>query len=52
MDPAESLIEVSFYANSVTGTASEDPVGRIGKWNGVRVTEFQEHEDVMLPTLK
>lgn len=39
-DPAESLIEVSFYANSVTGTASEDPVGRIGKWNGVRVTEI------------
>ncbi|WP_448779153.1 RagB/SusD family nutrient uptake outer membrane protein [Bacteroides congonensis] len=39
-DPAESLIEVSFYANTVSGTASEDPVGRIGKWNGVRATEI------------
>jgi hypothetical protein len=34
-NPAESLIEVSFYAPTVTGTASEDPCGRIGKWNGV-----------------
>lgn len=39
-DPAESLIEVSFYANTVTGSANEDPVGRIGKWNGVRATEI------------
>lgn len=35
-DPTESLIEVSFYAPAVTG--SSDPVGRIGKWNGVRTT--------------
>lgn len=33
--PQESLIEVSFYASAITGTASEDPAGRIGKWNGV-----------------
>lgn len=32
-DPAESLVEVSFYWNSKTG--SSDPVGMIGKWNGV-----------------
>lgn len=32
-EPNESLIEVSFYAPAVTGSAS--PVGRIGKWNGV-----------------
>lgn len=31
--PEESLIEVSFYAPTVTG--SGDPVGRVGKWNGV-----------------
>lgn len=31
----ESLIEVSFYAPTVTGTAANDPCGRIGKWNGV-----------------
>lgn len=35
-DPTESLIEVSFYSPTVTG--SSDPVGRIGKWNGVRTT--------------
>ena len=34
-EPGESLIEVSFYAPTVTGTAANDPVGRIGKWNGV-----------------
>lgn len=34
-DPSESLIEVSFYAPTVTGSSSEDPCGRIGKWNGV-----------------
>lgn len=39
-DPKESLIEVSFYAPTVTGTASEDPCGRIGKWNGVQTTEI------------
>lgn len=37
-EPGESLIEVSFYAPSVTGTAANDPVGRIGKWNGVTAT--------------
>lgn len=34
-EPNESLIEVSFYAPIITGTASQDPAGRIGKWNGV-----------------
>lgn len=34
-NPEESLIEVSFYAPTVTGTSSQDPCGRIGKWNGV-----------------
>ena len=34
-DPAESLIEVSFYSPTVTGKVNEDPSGRIGKWNGV-----------------
>lgn len=38
-DPRESLIEVSFYAPTVTGNASLDPVGRIGKWNGVKATK-------------
>ena len=38
--PEESLIEVSFYAPTVTGTNSEDPVGRIGKWNGVIANEI------------
>lgn len=32
-DPAESLVEVSFYWGSKIG--SSDPVGMIGKWNGV-----------------
>ncbi len=40
-DPAESLIEVSFFAPTVTGSASEDPCGRIGKWNGVAVSEIE-----------
>ena len=31
-DPMESLLEVSFYANVISGG---DAVGRIGKWNGV-----------------
>lgn len=31
-DPAESLIEVSFYWSTKTGS---EPVGYIGKWNGV-----------------
>lgn len=34
-DPAESLIEVSFFSPTITGSVSEDPSGRIGKWNGV-----------------
>lgn len=34
-DAQESLIEVSFYAPTVTGTAALDPCGRVGKWNGV-----------------
>ncbi len=36
-NPAESLLEVSFYSPTTTGAAS-DPCGRIGKWNGVRTT--------------
>lgn len=35
-DAQESLIEVSFYAATVTGMAANDPCGRIGKWNGVQ----------------
>ncbi len=38
--PEESLIEVSFYAPTITGTTSEDPAGRIGKWNGVIANEI------------
>lgn len=34
---SESLMEVSFYAPTTTG-ASEDPCGRIGKWNGVKTS--------------
>ena len=37
-DPTESLIEISFY--SPTASASSDPVGRIGKWNGVKSTQI------------
>ena len=37
-DPAESLIEVSFYSPTITGKNGEDPSGRIGKWNGVSAT--------------
>lgn len=37
-NPEESLIEFSFY--SPTASASNDPVGRIGKWNGVRTTQI------------
>lgn len=33
-NPTESLIEVSFY--SPTASMSSDPIGRIGKWNGVK----------------
>ncbi|MBD8387247.1 RagB/SusD family nutrient uptake outer membrane protein [Dysgonomonas sp. BGC7] len=36
-NPKESLIEVSFYSPTTTGAAA-DPVGRIGKWNGVKAT--------------
>ena len=36
-DPTESLVEVSFYWNSKTG--SSDPVGMIGKWNGVLTSQ-------------
>lgn len=36
-DPTESLLEVSFYSPTTTGAAS-DPVGRIGKWNGVKTS--------------
>lgn len=39
-NPKESLIEVSFYAPTVTGSNSEDPCGRIGKWNGVQTSEI------------
>ncbi len=35
-DPEESLLEVSFYASAITGS---DPIGRIGKWNGVTATD-------------
>lgn len=35
-DPIESLIEVSFYSPTYSGGG--DPVGRIGKWNGVKTT--------------
>ena len=35
-DPTESLIEISFYSPTISG--SGDPVGRIGKWNGVKTT--------------
>ena len=38
--PEESLIEVSFYAPTITGSTSEDPAGRIGKWNGVVANEI------------
>lgn len=37
-DGTESLIEVSFY--SPTGSMGSDPIGRIGKWNGVRATSI------------
>lgn len=37
-DDQESLIEVSFYAPTVTGVAANDPCGRIGKWNGVQAS--------------
>lgn len=37
-DEEESLIEVSFYAPTVTGVAANDPCGRIGKWNGVQAS--------------
>lgn len=35
-DPTESLMEVSFYAPVSSGN---DPVGRIGKWNGTTSAE-------------
>lgn len=36
-DPAESLIEISFYSTTASG-GSSDACGRIGKWNGVKTT--------------
>lgn len=36
-DPKESLIEVSFFSPTAANGAA-DPIGRIGKWNGVRAT--------------
>ncbi|SMC94107.1 RagB/SusD family nutrient uptake outer membrane protein [Pedobacter nyackensis] len=36
-NPTESLIEVSFYSPTATNGAA-DPIGRIGKWNGVKAT--------------
>ncbi len=38
-DATESLIEVSFYSPVMTGNLSNDPNGRIGKWNGVTTAE-------------
>ncbi|MBD1423506.1 RagB/SusD family nutrient uptake outer membrane protein [Sphingobacterium chuzhouense] len=38
-NPAESLIEASFYSPTAVNGA-QDPIGRIGKWNGVRATEI------------
>lgn len=35
-DPSESLFEVSFYTPTISGN---DPIGRIGKWNGVTATD-------------
>jgi E3 ubiquitin-protein ligase DOA10 len=32
------LIEISFYSPTVSGNS--DPVGRIGKWNGVKTTSI------------
>ncbi len=39
-DAAESLIEVSFYSPTAAAGAS-DPIGRIGKWNGVKTTMIE-----------
>ncbi|MDH6308909.1 hypothetical protein M2451_001633 [Dysgonomonas sp. PFB1-18] len=36
-DADESLIEVSFYSPTAAA-GSSDPIGRIGKWNGVKTT--------------
>lgn len=36
-DATESLMEVSFYSPTTTGSA-QDPCGRIGKWNGVKAS--------------
>ena len=38
-DPAESLLEVSFYSPAITGNGSYDCSGRIGRWNGVSIAE-------------
>ena len=32
------MIEISFYSPTVSGNS--DPVGRIGKWNGVKTTSI------------
>ncbi|NDV79511.1 RagB/SusD family nutrient uptake outer membrane protein [Dysgonomonas sp. 511] len=39
-DASESLIEVSFYSPTAGGGAS-DPIGTIGKWNGVKTTMIE-----------
>lgn len=36
-NPTESLMEVSFYSPTAASGA-QDPIGRIGKWNGVAAT--------------
>lgn len=41
-EPKESLIEVSFYAQAYTGNSNLDPMGRIGKWNGVQAKNGYE----------
>lgn len=40
-DPAESLIEVSFFSPVITGMDAFDPSGRIGKWNGVSAVNIR-----------
>lgn len=40
-NPTESLIEVTFYSPTAAN-GSNDPIGRIGKWNGVKATTTSE----------
>lgn len=47
-DPTESLIEISFYSPTVSGNS--DPVGRIGKWNGVKLLQLLVFVEVVLLT--